>query len=70
MKKKYCAASGRAFLAYPQIHCQAYLSDPKCQRERRRRWPQGKRRIDPDYRDNDARHSREWTTENPDYWRR
>lgn len=69
MKFSYCKSCGRAFWPRPQVPNQTYCSAPECQRERRRRWQQEKRRIDPDYRDNDARYNKDWAAENPDYWK-
>ena len=42
---------------------------PACQRERRRRWQQAKRKGDPAYQDNQSRAQRAWRERNPDYWR-
>lgn len=69
MTHRYCKACGGKFRARPQVPHQAYCSASECQRERRRRWQQEKRRTDPDYRDNDARNSKEWAAEKPDYWK-
>ena len=67
METKTCNACGRTFT--PRSKTQNYCVHPECQRERRRRWQQKKRREDADYRDNDARSSKAWASENPDYWR-
>jgi len=67
--EKRCAACGQAFEPNPRIHQQAYCPNPECQRERRRRWQQQKRRDDADYRDNDVRASKAWASENPEYWK-
>lgn len=67
---KQCEACGRLFTPRPQTPHQAYCCSPECQRERRRRWQEQKRRVDPDYRDNDVRVSKAWATENPEYWKR
>lgn len=66
---KQCDACGRLFTPRPQTPHQAYCCNPECQRERRRRWQQQKRRVDSDYRDNDSRAGRAWAAENPDYWK-
>lgn len=66
---KQCQACGRPFIPRPQTPHQAYCSSPECQRERRRRWQQQKRRDDADYRDNDSRASKTWAAENPAYWK-
>lgn len=67
--EKRCAACGQAFEPNPRIRQQTYCPNPKCQRERRRRWQQQKRRDDADYRDNDTRASKAWAAENPAYWK-
>ena len=40
-----------------------------CQKERRREWQKAKRRVDPDYRVNQAKAQDAWSRSNPDYWR-
>ena len=67
---KQCKACGTAFQPHPKVQNQTYCSSPECQRERRRRWQQKKRRDDADYRDNDVRARKAWATENPEYWKR
>lgn len=69
METKTCEACDRPFAPRPQNPNQTYCNDPACQRERRRRWQQQKRRDDADYRDNDVRVSKAWATENPEYWK-
>lgn len=69
MTKKY-KACGNDFHPHPKVPDQAYCSSPACQRERRRRWQQAKRRQDSDYRDNDARQIKDWSADNPEYWKR
>lgn len=66
---KQCQSCGHPFIPRPQNPNQNYCTDPECQRERRRRWQQQKRRDDADYRDNDARASKAWASENPEYWK-
>ena len=46
---KQCKACGTAFQSHPKVPNQTYCSSPECQRERRRRWLEGKRQIDADY---------------------
>lgn len=65
---KQCQSCGHPFTPRPQNPNQTYCTDPECQRERRRRWQQQKRRDDADYRDNDARASKAWAIDNPEYW--
>ena len=62
MKARRCTACGRRFQPHPQISLQCYCSTPECQRERRRRWRQAKRRDDPDYLGNDSDYYKEWAT--------
>jgi len=69
METKTCNACGHTFAPRPQNPNQTYCTDPACQRERRRRWQQQKRRNDADYRDNDARAGKAWAAENPAYWK-
>lgn len=69
METRSCKACGRPFTPRPQNPTQSYCTDPACQRERRRCWQQQKRRDDADYRDNDARASKAWAIENPEYWK-
>ena len=47
----------------------AFFGKAACQRERRRRWQQGKRRGDGDYRANQALAQRAWADGRRDYWR-
>ena len=66
---KQCQACGHPFTPRSQNPNQKYCTNSECQRERRRRWQQQKRRDDADYRDNDARASKAWAIENPEYWK-
>lgn len=69
METKTCNACGCTFTPRPQNPNQKYCTNAECQRERRRSWQQQKRRDDADYRDNDVRASKDWATENPEYWK-
>jgi hypothetical protein len=69
MEYRRCISCGKEFRPRPQAAQQRYCSAPACQRERRRRWQATKRRLDPDYRDNQARAQRAWCARNPEYWR-
>ncbi|HWR88577.1 MAG TPA: hypothetical protein VN277_09175 [Acidiferrobacterales bacterium] len=69
MESKQCAGCGKAFHPRPQTPKQTYCSSPQCQRERRRRWQQARRRIDPEYRDNQSRAQESWAERHRDYWR-
>ena len=67
---KRCVACGEDFRPHPQVPMQTYCSTPECQRERRRRAQQEKRRDDPNYLGNDSDYNKYWATKNPDYWKR
>lgn len=69
MESRQCAACGHAFWPCSQVRQQYYCQAPPCQRERRRRWQQVKRKDDADYRDNQVRAQRSWRERHPDYWR-
>ena len=69
METKTCNACGHPFTPRPQIVSQDVRRRNECQRERRRRWQQQKRRNDADYCDNDARARKAWAAENPAYWK-
>jgi len=69
MDFQQCAACGQRFKPQAQALKQRYCSASNCQRERRRRWQQGKRQSDPDYHDNEKRAQKAWSKRNPDYWR-
>jgi hypothetical protein len=66
---KQCQACGHPFSPRSQNPNQKYCTNSECQRERRRRWQQQKRRDDADYRDNDVRAAKAWAIENPEYWK-
>lgn len=63
-----CLACHQTFRPRAQCPDQAYCASPDCQRERRRRWQQHKRRTDPDYRINQAKAQRQWCERHPGYW--
>ena len=54
MLKKLCAHCGNSFLPRPQTPDQSYCSDPQCQKARRKRWVDEKRKSDFIFRDNQA----------------
>jgi hypothetical protein len=68
MAFKRCAACRKKFEVRPQIREHSYCSSSLCQRERRRKWQQAKRRNDPEYKDNQSRAQQAWNERNPDYW--
>jgi hypothetical protein len=69
MDSQACAACGKPFRPRPQRPDQCFCPAPACQRERKRRWQQQRRQVDPDYRDNEARTAQLWRQRHPDYWR-
>jgi len=69
MNMTSCAACGKAFRQHPQVRNQAFCSDRKCQRERKKLWQRAARQRDPDYRDNQKRAQEAWLARNPNYWR-
>lgn len=69
MENRRCAVCRRIFCPRAQAPGQGYCSAPACQRERRRRWQERKRRSDPDYRENQRRAQRRWAERHTEYWR-
>lgn len=69
MEKRLCAACRHFFRPRPQVPRQSYCRAPACQRERRLRWQEAKRRTDPDYRENQRHAQKAWCERNADYWR-
>jgi hypothetical protein len=69
MECRRCEACGQAFRPRAQVPRQRFCGKAACQRERRRRWQQGKRRGDGDYRANQALAQRAWADGRRDYWR-
>ena len=70
MLKKLCAQCGKKFLPRPQTPDQSYCSESQCQKARRKRWVDEKRKSDIIFRDNQARAQKAWMERNPDYWRK
>lgn len=64
-----CLACGNLFPPLSHTPNQRFCSAVECQRERRRRWQRKQLRVDPDYRDNQARAQANWRTRHPNYWR-
>jgi hypothetical protein len=69
MECRRCASCGRVFWPRAQVPQQRYCSLACCQRERRRRWQQGKLESDADYRANQLQAQRAWSGRHGDYWR-
>ena len=69
MDSRRCVACGKKFRICPQVRHQQYCMETNCQRERRRKTQQLKRKTDPDYKENQARAQQAWLTRNPDYSR-
>ena len=70
MAKRYCAACGQQFNPCPQVRAQRFCSDPKCQRERRRRKQAERREMNGSAKISDAQYFRDWAAKNPEYWKR
>jgi hypothetical protein len=68
MGPKRCLACADAFLPSSRVPSQNYCSRPECQRERRTLWQKEKRRLDPDYRENQRQCQRRWQEKHTDYW--
>lgn len=69
VEKRLCDACRRLFEPLQQICHQKFCSAPECQRERRRRWQECKRKSDPDYGVNQRSAQQAWVSRNPGYWR-
>lgn len=69
MESRRCVACGEVFRPRSQVPQQCYCAARACQRERRRRWQQAKRKSDSAYKDNQSRAQVAWRERNPDYWR-
>jgi hypothetical protein len=69
MECRRCASCGSAFQPRAQVPQQRYCSQAACQRERRRRWQQGKLESDADYRANQVQAQQAWAERHGDYWR-
>jgi hypothetical protein len=68
MEYRRCAACEQVFRPRAQVPQQRFCGKAACQGERRRRWQQGKRRGDEDYRANQAHAQRTWGDGHRDYW--
>jgi hypothetical protein len=69
MECRRCAACEQTFRPRAQVPQQRFCGKAACQRERRRRWQQGKRQGDEDYRTNQAQAQRAWAGGHREYWR-
>ena len=69
MECRRCASCGGAFRPRAQVPQQRYCGQTACQRERRRRWQQGKLESDADYRANQVQAQQAWAVRHSDYWR-
>lgn len=69
MGKRRCQACQKWFPPCRHVPDQTFCSKRDCQRERRRRWQQHKRKTDPDYRLNQAQAQQRWRQAHPEYWR-
>jgi hypothetical protein len=70
MECRRCAACGQVFRPRAQVRHQRYCALAACQRERRRRWQQGKLHSDADYRANQRQAQRVWVDGHGEYWRK
>ena len=70
MLKKLCTHCGKTFSPRPQTPEQSYCSKQQCQKARRKRWLDKKRKSDLIFRVNQARAQKAWMERNPDYWRK
>ena len=68
MGSKRCLACADDFDPCPRVAAQNYCSRPECQRERRRRWQQAKRKADKTYAARQQKHTEAWLQAHPDYW--
>lgn len=64
-----CQACGLPFEVRPQTPSQEFCPSLACQRQRRSQWQKERLRMDPDYRDNQARAQHVWAVAHADYWR-
>jgi hypothetical protein len=64
-----CAGCGQPLERCAQVPNQQYCGKPGCQKKRKRRWKQAKRRSDSDYRENQARAQHAWLEHRPGFWR-
>lgn len=67
---KKCKSCKRKFRPHSQVIKQSYCSRQLCQRKRKTLWQREKRRLDPDYKENQKRAQQNWLKRNPDYWRK
>ena len=67
MDFRQCASCGTEFRTRPHVLNHLFCSDPRCQKERRRRWQYEKRKNDSDYRKEQSRIHGLWLENNPGY---
>ena len=53
----------------PRNKLQQYCSKPRCQKARKALWQRSKKKIYPEYRENQKLSQQKWLRENPDYWK-
>lgn len=68
MTIRKCLICRKHFTSHPHVKHQQTCSDQECQRERRRRWQQAKRKADQTYAARQQKHTDAWLQAHPDYW--
>jgi hypothetical protein len=68
MTIRKCLICRKPFTPHRHVKHQQTCSDPACQRERRRRWQQAKRKADKTYASRQQKHTEAWLQAHPDYW--
>lgn len=66
MQTKRCLSCGKSFHPQPQTPTQAYCSNPECQRARRRKSQQNRRKSENLYQEHNQA-NRDWAAKNPGY---
>ena len=69
MASRQCPFCKKQFEPRPQVKQQKICSSNECQRERKRRWHQAKRKTDPAYNADQREHAKKWADLHPNYSR-
>lgn len=69
MMVSLCKGCDKSYKARSQTPNQKYCSTKECQRIRKRRWQNSKRRVDLAYRTNDSEGQGSWRKNNPGYFK-
>jgi hypothetical protein len=67
MELRFCRSCGKELRLGAKSR-QFFCASAECQRERRRRWQQTKRKSDPDYKENQSSAQKAWAKRNSNYW--